>query len=64
MTKVYFPPIHLTHFFFHKNGCREVLPVTERVANEIISLPIYPGMSIDDVNTVVDAISHFYSRIQ
>ena len=35
------------------------LPITERLANEELSLPIGPSISIDDVKTVVDLINKF-----
>jgi dTDP-4-amino-4,6-dideoxygalactose transaminase len=36
------------------------LPKTEQISNEVLSLPMYPELSDDDVEFVVDAISNFY----
>jgi perosamine synthetase len=60
MTKIYFSPIHTTHFYKNilKYNCD--LPVTMRVFSDIISLPFYPGMPETDVNYVVDTIKEFY----
>ncbi len=60
MTKIYFPPVHTTHFYKDvlKYDCR--LPVTMRVFSDIISLPFYPGMSETDMDYVVDTIKEFY----
>ena len=60
LTKIYFPPVHLTHYYHHELGYRVSLPVTESAANDIVSLPIYPGMPVDDIEKVVQVISEYY----
>lgn len=60
MTKIYFPPVHHTHFYRNVLGNSPSLPVTESVSNEIISLPFYPGMGHEDINVVTSAIRDFY----
>ncbi len=60
MTKIYFSPVHLTHYYHHELGYRVSLPITERVASDIISLPIYPGMPDEEVGIVVQVISEYY----
>jgi perosamine synthetase len=60
MTKIYFQPVHLTHYYRNVLGYRISLPVTENVANDIISLPIYPGMPDEDIKKVVQVISEYY----
>jgi perosamine synthetase len=62
MTKIYFAPVHLTHYYRKELGYKVSLPVTERVADDIVSLPIYPGMSEKDAEGVVQAISAFYEE--
>lgn len=57
-TSVHFIPVH------HLSGFREVLgpeecrsvPVTDRVAEEILSLPMYPALTNADVARVADAL--------
>lgn len=49
----------------HKQACYHCyahlsLPVTERLADEVLSLPISPVMTDDEVLTVAQAINHFY----
>jgi dTDP-4-amino-4,6-dideoxygalactose transaminase len=39
--------------------CSNDLPETERVAYEVLSLPIYPELSEKDVQTVIKAIQEF-----
>ena len=60
MTKIYFLPVHLTHYYHHELGYRVSLPVTESAANDIVSLPIYPGMPVEDIEKVVQVISEYY----
>ena len=63
MTKIYFSPIHTTHFY--KNVLKYItnLPVTQKVSSEIISLPFYPTMSRSDLDFVVNSIDQFYSEV-
>jgi len=60
MTKIYFAPVHLTHYYRHELGYNVTLPVTERVADDIVSLPIYPGMPVEDVEKIVQVVSEYY----
>jgi len=59
MTKIYFAPVHKTHYYKNVLGYTCSLPVTERVANEIISLPFFPGISEEQLNCVIQAIEEF-----
>jgi dTDP-3-amino-3,4,6-trideoxy-alpha-D-glucose transaminase len=34
-------------------------PVADRICNEVLSLPMYPGLSDQDVDTVIDAVNSF-----
>jgi dTDP-4-amino-4,6-dideoxygalactose transaminase len=59
-TAVYYPvPLHLQKCFASL-GCREgSLPVTERAAREVLSLPVYPEMTATEQGAVIDAIANF-----
>lgn len=54
---VHYIPVHL-HPFYRKNfhAVPGMCPVAEKAYEEIISLPLFPGMSDADVSTVVDAV--------
>lgn len=54
-TSVHYIPTHL--FSGYRRFASDRLSVTERVWRYIISLPLYPGMSDDDINDVIDAIN-------
>jgi perosamine synthetase len=58
-SKVYFDPIHLTAFY--KNNFQiPHLPITEKIAQQVISLPIYPNMTNEEKDYLVDSISEFF----
>src|SRR6266704_4809196 len=58
---VYYPvPLHLQNCFSHLGYKRGRLPEAERAAGEVISLPIYPELTRDQVDYVADTIRGFY----
>jgi perosamine synthetase len=63
MTKIYFSPIHTTHFYKNVLKYTPDLPVTHKVSSEILSLPFYPTMPLTDLNFVVNSIEQFYSGV-
>lgn len=61
MTKVYFPPIHLTHFYKKKFGCRKgMLPNTERIAGQVLTLPMYPRLTKREMDYMAEKINAFF----
>ena len=62
ITKVYFDPIHLTYFYRHMGHREGELPVTERVAGEVITLPIYPTMTDDEVDYLSSSVKQFFTQ--
>lgn len=49
-------PVHTMTGFAHLGYERGALPVTESLANDIFSLPMYPSLSSTDQERVVDAL--------
>jgi len=61
MSKIYFNPVHLTTFYRMKFGFKGgELPVTEEVSKEVLSLPLYPTMTTEEINYIVDSIGEFF----
>jgi len=59
-TAIHYPaPIHLQPAYRGRLGEVGSLPETERAAREIVSLPMYPELSEDDVRTVARSIREF-----
>ena len=36
------------------------LPITENIADTILTLPIYPGMTTEEQNYLVDSVCEFF----
>lgn len=56
MTGVHYKPIHLYKCY----GNIPDLPNAERYFEEILSLPMHPGLTDNDVDTVIEAVNSFY----
>ncbi len=62
MAKVYFYPIHLTTFYRNRFGYKEgFLPETEQISNSVLTLPMYPGLSKKEMDTVAREIGNFFA---
>src|SRR3989449_1190247 len=58
---VYYPiPLHRQDCFLDLGYKEGRLPVSERAAREVLSLPIYPELTRDQLDTPVGAIREFY----
>ncbi len=54
---VHYPvPVHLQPAFAGPRHPRGSLPVTEKLAAEMVSLPIFPGLTTDHIDHVVQAV--------
>ena len=63
MTKVYFHPVHLTQFYRRKFGYKEGdLPVTERIASEVLTLPMFPTMTREERDYVAEMVQDFFTK--
>jgi dTDP-4-amino-4,6-dideoxygalactose transaminase len=58
---VYYPlPLHLQPCFAHLGYQRGALPMSEAAAASVISLPIYPELTREQQDAVIDAVLGFY----
>lgn len=56
-TSIHYPLIHQFSFYDHGlNSDRQSLPLTESIASREVTLPLYPGLTDDDVKFVVDTM--------
>jgi len=60
-SKVYFQPIHLTDFYSKKFAIKSgSLPVTERIADHVLTIPLYPNMTKEEMNYLTSSIFEFF----
>lgn len=61
MSRVYFDPVHLTLFYRRRFGYRGgELPVTEKLAGEILNLPIYPDITRGEMDYIAASCKAFF----
>jgi dTDP-4-amino-4,6-dideoxygalactose transaminase len=63
-TLIHYPiPLHLQPAFASLGGQPGELPVVERAADELLSLPLYPELTDDQAQAVVDAVRETARRV-
>jgi len=58
--KVYFYPVHLTAFYRQQGHAEGELPVTERVSGQVLTLPMYPSLSREEMDFIIENIKTFF----
>jgi len=63
-TSVIFEPIHLTQFYRRKFGYkRGLLKNTEKIFDEVLTLPMFPHLKKSELNYISDSIKEFSEKI-
>lgn len=60
MTKVYFDPVHQTYFYRKKLGYKCKLPVTEKLSQQVLTLPLYPPLTKNEINYITEWMYNFF----
>jgi dTDP-4-amino-4,6-dideoxygalactose transaminase len=59
-TAIHYPiPLHLQNAYKHLGLAKGTYPMAETVAPEILSLPMYPGLTVDQQSKVVEELVKF-----
>jgi len=59
-SKVYFYPIHLTKFYREQLNISAILPMTETISEQVLTLPLYPNMTSEEKDYLITSISEFF----
>ena len=59
MAKLYFPPVHLSHFYKNVLKLSPSLPVTEELARCCLTLPMYPQLTEPEMDYMAEHIGKF-----
>jgi dTDP-4-amino-4,6-dideoxygalactose transaminase len=63
-TLVHYPiPAHLQPAYAHLGVARGSLPVTERLADEVLSLPLYPELAFEHIDEVAAALDRIVADL-
>jgi dTDP-4-amino-4,6-dideoxygalactose transaminase len=56
-TAVHYPiPVHRQPLYIELGYGNQSLPVAERAADEVLSLPVHPGLQDSDVDRIIDSV--------
>jgi dTDP-4-amino-4,6-dideoxygalactose transaminase len=62
-TSIHFLPVHRLTWFRERYGDQPPLPVAERAGEEVLSLPLSPAHTDDDIADAVDAVRRVHARL-
>ncbi|MFC2124716.1 UDP-4-amino-4,6-dideoxy-N-acetyl-beta-L-altrosamine transaminase [Bacteroidota bacterium] len=60
--QVHYIPLHHMPFYKNKRGSNGKLPETEQFYQRCLSLPMYPSLTENDLDFVIESIQHFYNQ--
>jgi dTDP-4-amino-4,6-dideoxygalactose transaminase len=61
-TSIHFLPVHTLTWFRERYPAQPALPVAERAGAEVLSLPLSPAHSDDDILDAIDAVRRLHER--
>lgn len=62
MTRVYFPPIHFTHFYRNELGYDCELSATEEMSRQVLTLPMHPTLTAAETDEIAAGVEAFFSQ--
>jgi dTDP-4-amino-4,6-dideoxygalactose transaminase len=62
-SEVYYPvPVHKQTFYVEELGYRVTFPESERASKEVLSLPVHPALSQEDLKTITETVNAFMTQ--
>ena len=61
-TSIHYPAFH--QFTFYKNLIKEELEVAEEISNRVVTLPLFPDLSKNEVTQVTTAVKEYFINCQ
>lgn len=61
-TKIYFDPVHKYSIFRKLEYSNINLPITEKVYSQVLTLPMYPHMTKNELDYIVSSIKEFFNK--
>ncbi len=62
-TSIHFLPVHRLTWFRERYPAQPPLPVAERAGEEVLSLPLSPAHTDDDIADAIDAFRRIHARL-
>ena len=62
MSKVFFYPVHSSPFYKKMSGINRKLQITEKVSDQILTLPMYPGLTKSQLDLISNSVSEFIEQ--
>ena len=63
MSKIFFEPVHLSKFYSKNMNKKISLPVTEKISQQVLTLPMYPSLTKNEINFIGDTIDEFFESL-
>lgn len=60
-TSIHYPPIH-QFTYYRASAQAAVLPLTEQLGKRLLTLPLYPQITPQQIDTVVEAVAAWYDQ--
>ena len=61
-TKIYFEPVHKYTIFKQLGYANVKLPITEKVSSQVLTLPMYPHMTKEELDYIINSIKEFFEE--
>ena len=63
MSKIFFEPVHLSKFYAKNMNKKISLPKTEKISQQVLTLPMYPSLTKNEINFISDTINEFFETL-